>query len=307
MTTGVPPSRPRSSRPTCPGAVAAGQPGRSANGIATGVVEVVGQPAEPRPEDDPDAQARGPTARGPRLRGRPGGPAARRAGSGRRDRRSRHERAGLRERVQGEDGRGPLRKGPDGRTDTGMPVAVRRAVVDRTGTNEAAGSGQRSARSDRRGAEALDVISVSPVPDGPFGQDLRYGPAGRRVNGVVHELALRTPASIHEFCTDCGRRVDKPGLEEVAAAVSRPSRTSRSAAAPRGRLGPLARSSGRRGPARSRRSAASRAARAPRSPAQGRVAQDRPQVVAVRGEQARVEIGPRPRSGPGCSRRRTAA
>jgi hypothetical protein len=54
-----------------------------------------------------------------------------------------------------------------------MPVAVRRAVVTRTGTNEAAGSEQRSARSDRRGSEALDVISVSPVPDGPFGHDLR--------------------------------------------------------------------------------------------------------------------------------------
>jgi len=87
-----------------------------------------------------------------------------------------------------------------------MPVAVRRAIVIRTRTNEAAGSGKRSARSDRRGAEALDVISVSPVPDGPFGHDLRYGPAGGRVNGLVHELAASARLSIHEFCTD----VDDP-------------------------------------------------------------------------------------------------
>src|SRR5438477_6418733 len=90
---------------------------------------------------------------------------------------------------------------PDGRIDTGMPIAVRRAVVARAGAAEAVGSGQRSARSDRRGAEVLDVISVSPVPDGPFGQDRRYGPAGGRVNGVVHELPRGAPPSIHEFCT----------------------------------------------------------------------------------------------------------
>jgi hypothetical protein len=82
-----------------------------------------------------------------------------------------------------------------------MPVAVRRAVVERTGTAEAAGSGQRSARSDRRGAEALDVISVSPVPDGPFGQERRYGRPLGRVNGVVHELRASMRQSIHEFCT----------------------------------------------------------------------------------------------------------
>jgi len=85
-----------------------------------------------------------------------------------------------------------------------MPVAVRRAVAIRTRTNEAAGSGQRSARSDRRGAEALDVISVSPVPDGPFGHDLRYGPLAGRVNGFVHELAASAGKSFHEINTECG-------------------------------------------------------------------------------------------------------
>jgi hypothetical protein len=89
-----------------------------------------------------------------------------------------------------------------------MPVAVRRAVITRTGTAEAAGSEQRNARSDRRGAEALDVISVSPVPDGPFGQDLRYGAADDRVNGLVHELRVWTGQSIHEFTPTVDESVD---------------------------------------------------------------------------------------------------
>ena len=52
------------------------------------------------------------------------------------------------------------------------------------------------------------MISVSPVPDGPFGQDRRYGPADARVNGVVHELGASTRRSIHEFSTDVDERVD---------------------------------------------------------------------------------------------------
>src|SRR5258708_12542998 len=82
-----------------------------------------------------------------------------------------------------------------------MPVTVRRAVVTRAGAAEAVGPGQRSARSDRRGAEVLDVISVSPVPDGPFGQDRRYGPPDGRVNGVGHQLPARTRSGTHEFST----------------------------------------------------------------------------------------------------------
>jgi hypothetical protein len=102
-----------------------------------------------------------------------------------------------------------------------MPVAVRRAVVTRAGAAEAVGSGQRSARSDRRGAEVLDVISVSPVPDGPFGQDRRYGPADERVNGVVHELGRSTRTSIHEFSTDVDDAWTTPtGIDEEAAMPS---------------------------------------------------------------------------------------
>jgi predicted acyl esterase len=89
-----------------------------------------------------------------------------------------------------------------------MPVAVRRAVIARTGTAEAAGPEQRNARSDRRGAEALDVISVSPVPDGPFGQGLRYGAADDRVNALVHELRGWTAKSIHEIGPTVDESVD---------------------------------------------------------------------------------------------------
>src|SRR5258708_15448095 len=105
-----------------------------------------------------------------------------------------------------------------------MPVTVRRAVVTRAGAAEAVGPGQRSARSDRRGAEVLDVISVSPVPDGPFGQVRPYGPVDGRVNGVVHQLPSRTPSSIHQFCT--GVDISWTSTPELRL-PSRPSRTFR--------------------------------------------------------------------------------
>jgi hypothetical protein len=58
-----------------------------------------------------------------------------------------HGRAGLQERVQGVDGRGPLLLPPDGSTDTGMPIASRREEA--RGRPVGAACGQRSARSDR--------------------------------------------------------------------------------------------------------------------------------------------------------------
>ena len=134
MTTGRPASVPSSSRPTWPGAVAAGQPGSSANGIETGVLDVVGEPAEAGAEDDPELRDEvGAGADGGHERVEPGGLVGRgdRAGGVDRGgcRRVGHERAGLKERVQGEDGRGPRLRSPDGRTDTGMPVAIRRAIA----------------------------------------------------------------------------------------------------------------------------------------------------------------------------------
>ena len=53
MTTGRPPSVPSSSRPTCPGAVAAGQPGSSSNGIATGSTRSSARPPRPDPRTMP--------------------------------------------------------------------------------------------------------------------------------------------------------------------------------------------------------------------------------------------------------------
>jgi hypothetical protein len=67
---------------------------------------------------------------------------------------------------------------------------------------------QQSARSDRSELEVLDAISVSPVPDGPFGQDLRYGRPGWWVNALIHEVRRTGRRSIHEFTAD----VDGPWI-----------------------------------------------------------------------------------------------
>ena len=70
----------RAAGPTWPGAVAAGQPGRSVERDGDGVLEVVGQAAEAGAEDDPDLRDQVASARGPRPRARRSGPAARSAG-----------------------------------------------------------------------------------------------------------------------------------------------------------------------------------------------------------------------------------
>ena len=58
IATGRPPRRPSSSRPTWPGAVAAGQPGRSANGIATGSSSSSARPPNPDPSTIPTSGTR---------------------------------------------------------------------------------------------------------------------------------------------------------------------------------------------------------------------------------------------------------
>src|SRR5262249_1232665 len=122
--------------------------------------------------------------------------------------------------------------------------------------------------------EALDVISVSPVPDGPFGQDLRYGRVLGRVNGFVHELTPSAHASFHQFCTDVDdswttvpNRGRWPGSGSGAVErdlPTRPSRTSRSAAAATMSPRSAARNTGRRG--RATRRPPHRAARPRRPP-----------------------------------------
>jgi hypothetical protein len=64
------------------------------------------------------------------------------------------------------------------------------------------------------------VISVSPVPDGPFGQDLRYGRGEERVNGVVHELRVGTRESIHEFTGTVDESVDNVSVHPPIANIS---------------------------------------------------------------------------------------
>jgi hypothetical protein len=87
-----------------------------------------------------------------------------------------------------------------------MPVAIRRAFACvSTGADD---RGQQSARSDRSRLEVLDVISVSPASDGPFGQELRYGVDAGRVNALIHELRRTMRPSIHEISTS----VDAPWI-----------------------------------------------------------------------------------------------
>ena len=62
-----------------------------------------------------------------------------------------HGRAGLQERVQGGDGRGPRLRSPDGRTDTGMPVAIRRAIARGPDSSRASRATKRPKRPVRTG------------------------------------------------------------------------------------------------------------------------------------------------------------
>jgi hypothetical protein len=80
-----------------------------------------------------------------------------------------------------------------------MPVAIRRAFARNSAGAE--DREQQSARSDRSRLETLDVISVSPASDGPFGQELRYGAGPEPVNVLIHELRRGMRQSIHELPT----------------------------------------------------------------------------------------------------------
>lgn len=101
-----------------------------------------------------------------------------------------------------------------------MPVTIRRALATQS-DHSAEPRGQQSARSDRPGLKTLDAISVSPVPDGPFGQGLRYGAADGRVNALIHELPVMIGESIHELSTMVdGRWITQPaGLHRKSALV----------------------------------------------------------------------------------------
>ena len=127
-------------------------PGSSANGMATASSRSSARPPRPDPSTMPtsgDEVRSGPTAAASAsMQGRLVG---RRDGTRRVDGIGRVRHAGLQERVQGIDGRGPRLRRPDGSIDTGMPITSRRARTRTAGRGEtAARRGQRSARSDRR-------------------------------------------------------------------------------------------------------------------------------------------------------------
>jgi hypothetical protein len=130
MTTGRPPRRPSRSRPTWPGAVAAGPAGQVGERDRHRILEVIGKAAKTRTQDDPDLghEIRPGADRGlERVE-------ARGWSIGRDGRCWIHghrlaARAGRQCFVQGSTAGGPRDFcGPDGSTDTGMPVTSRQAV-----------------------------------------------------------------------------------------------------------------------------------------------------------------------------------
>ena len=62
------------------------------------------------------------------------------------------------------------------------------------------------------------MISVSPVSDGPFGQDLRYGAASAGVNALIHEMRPLITSSIHDFTAD----VDGPWISPIGETAQPP-------------------------------------------------------------------------------------
>jgi hypothetical protein len=96
-----------------------------------------------------------------------------------------------------------------------MPVSIPSDGCPWAG-REDRGREQQSARSDRSELEVLDAISVSPVPDGPFGQCLRYGCPRWWVNALIHEVRWTLRPSIHEFTAD----VDGPWITLQASLIA---------------------------------------------------------------------------------------
>ena len=252
MTTGRPAERPRRSRPACPGAVAAGQPGRSANGIATASSRSSARPPRPGAEDDPDlGHEVGPGA----DRGHEGGEAGGLVGG--RDRaRGVDRRVSVRghrglQHASSVDGRGrrlrPARRKyrhrdadhvPSGRARPGDVVRRQPRLATKRPKRPAA---------ERR---SLDVISGPSILSAPSGKTYVTG----RCPGRSTRLSTNSRGS--GFST----------IHELSAAVDRLWRTGRAtrpSAAHREHLDPAAGStsppsgapnSGRRGAARSPRS-----------------------------------------------------
>ena len=176
MTTGRPPSVPRSRRPTWPGAVAAGQPGSSSNGTATGSSSSSARPPSPEPRTIPTS-GRGTTAREPPARARRGAQGGRTegwAGTGR-SCANRHG-CGPPELRPGVDGRWPATSA--GPTDVPTPGCRSRPAEP---LGDGAGTPSRPSteapEATGPGSKNLDVISVLRSLAAPSGKTYLTNPS----------------------------------------------------------------------------------------------------------------------------------
>ena len=170
MTTGVAGQAAEQQPPDMAGRGRGGPAGQLGERDRDGILDVVGEPAKPGAEDDPDlGDEVGARANG-RLEGvEPGGLVGGRDRAGGVDRGSVTRVRASRSASRGEtaEARGFVHP-----TDVPTPgCRSQSAGRSPAGRPRPSDRGQQSARSDRSELEALDVISVSPVPDGPFGQD----------------------------------------------------------------------------------------------------------------------------------------
>ena len=271
-----------------------------------GVLEVVGEAAEPGAEDDPDlGHEVGPGADGRlervearRLVERAGsgapGPGASTASAGRRDR-----ACGPPGSHPGVDGRWPA--GFAGPTEVPTPGCRSRPVGPPRGR-----PGRRPSRPGKEAPEAtgaerkvLDVISV-PRSWRPLRARRTVRAGGR--DGSTRLSTNSAPGAgraVHELSAACGQRCGQ-SLAPTAARARQP---------PRANISILGRS-----PSPPPAAPSSDRPRAPRSPAMsvGQLLVGRPGAERPRGGRARrprrgrCTACPRPRAGPACSRRRTA-
>ena len=98
-----------------------------------------------------------------------------------------------------------------------MPTTSRRAVTLVRHRETAAGRGNEAPEETGGGTEVLDAIS-DPDPVGPFGQDLRYGPAPGWVNAVIHEIRIFAGAPVHELSIRVDRlwRTAQPPIANIS-------------------------------------------------------------------------------------------
>jgi hypothetical protein len=160
--------------------------------------------------------------------------------------------------VQGSTARGPLPLRPDGSTDTGMPVASRRAPGDGIGMPSRPGTEAPEATGP--GPGSLDVISVPrslAAPSGKTNGARRARVGSTRLSTRLGQGYPVVSTSYAPLWTCRGQILGPMAGRCVASAIggpiSRRGRTSRYAAGGRSSRRSAARSNGRREPPRRRR------------------------------------------------------